>query len=210
MKLGKTSWIVLTVGIILVAFGSLGIARAQQVDERQRLDDELAVAEVRLSKLQLNQLRSQQSELEKQSEQISLQLTAAKDNFRQPIESIEVTDTLFEIAGASGVEIIDYGSSDLGTGTIEGINCSIIRLNMVARGTVFNLINFVIKLNNDFPTGVVGSVAMDTQALEGEAEEGATENQTEEEEGATENQTEEEDNNPTASITLVVYAYRGS
>ena len=64
MKLGRASWIILTVGIIIVAFGSLGIARFQQSKEQEQLQEELSVAELRLEKFQLKQLRSQKEEFE--------------------------------------------------------------------------------------------------------------------------------------------------
>ncbi len=206
MKLSKTSWIILIVGVLVVAFGTLGIARAQQVQEQKQLDEELAVAEKRLSNLQLKELRSRKSELEVQIEQTASQLETTKDSLRQSVESIEVTDSVFEIAEACGVEIIDVSSSELGTDDLEGVAYSIIQLNMRVEGDVPNLISFVIKLNDDFTTGAVRSVQMDIQGV---AEEVAGEAVEEEEEGEEEEEVEEEVKKPSAGIRLVVYAYRG-
>ena len=199
MKLGKTSWVILILGVLVVAFGTLGIARAQQAQEQKQLDEELSVAEMRLSKIQLKGLRSQKDELEGRLEQTASQLEAAKDDLRQSIESITVVDSLFAIAEASGVEIIDVSSSELGSEKLEGIGCSIIRLTMRVEGDVPNLIGFVTRLNNDFITGVVRSVQMDTQEayeeVGGEAE--------------GEGEQAEEEEKPSVNIQMIVYSYRG-
>ena len=196
MKLGKTSWIILTIGVLVVAFGTLGIARAYQIQEQEQLNEELSVAEMRLSKVQLKELRSQKSELEVQLDQTASQLEAAKDSLRQSIESIEVTDSVFEIAEACGVEIIDVSSSELDNDNLEGIDCSIIRLTMSVEGDVPNLISFVTKLNNDFITGIVRSVQMDTQEAYEEVE------------GEAEGEQAEEEKKPSVNIQMIVYSYR--
>ena len=196
MKLSKTSWIILTIGVLVVAFGTLGIARAQQVQEQEQLNEELSVAEMRLSKVQLKELRSQKSELEVQLDQTASQLEAAKDSLRQSIESIEVTDSVFEIAEACGVEIIDVSSSELDNDNLEGIDCSIIRLTMSVEGDVPNLISFVTKLNNDFITGIVRSVQMDTQEAYEEVE------------GEAGGEQAEEEKKPSVNIQMIVYSYR--
>jgi len=197
MKLSKTSWLILILGVLVVAFGTLGLARAQQVQEQKQLDEELSVAEMRLSKIQLNELRSQKGELEGRLEQIASQLEAAKDDLRQSIESITVVDSMFAIAEASGVEIIDVSSSELGSGELEGIDCSIIRLTMRVEGDVPNLIGFVTKLNNDFITGIVRSVQMDTREAYEEVG------------GEAEGEQAEEEGKPSVNIQMIVYSYRG-
>ncbi len=199
MKLGKTSWLILTLGIIIVAFVSLGIARSQQIQEQKQLDEKLSVAELRLDQLQLKQLYAQKNELEGRLSETTIQLEAAKNALRQSIESIEVTDSLFEIAEACGVEIAEISSSELGSDTLGEITCSVIRLTLSVEGDVPNLILFIIKLNNGFTTGVVRSVEINIQ-------EEADEEADEETEGE---QFEEEIKKPSANIRLVIYTYQG-
>ena len=56
MKLSKTSWLILTVGVFVITFASLGAVSYQQVHQQDRLNEELAVAEMRLKGGKLEQL----------------------------------------------------------------------------------------------------------------------------------------------------------
>ena len=209
MKLSKTSWIIITVGIIIIAFGGLGIARHQQVLEQTQLRDELSVTATRLQKIQIKPLQSQHSELQEQFDQTLLQLETAKDELRQPIESIDVTDAIFEIAEACDMEITRFSSSALSDDKLDGISYSVIKLTITVEGDVPNFISFVIKLNNDFGTGIASSVQMGitgaSEEMEGETEgEGEGEAEEEPEEVA-----EEEQDRSTGTIRMVIYTYEG-
>ena len=184
MKLSKTSWLMLTIGIFIIAFASLGIARFQQVQEQNQLEAELSVAERRLDNFQLEQFYSQKNELEEQLDRAISQLKAAKDNLGQSIESIEVTDSLFEIVKACGVEVTEISSSGIASDKLEGITCSILRLAIRVEGDVPNLISFITKLNDDFTSGVVKSAEITIPETAGA-------------------------DKSLADIQLVVYTYRG-
>ena len=226
MRLGKASWLMLTVGIIIVAFGSLGIARAQQVEQRDQVEEELTVAERRLDNFQLNQLRAQKEELEVRLEETVSQLNATKDELGQSIESIGVTESLFEIASANDVEITSISSTDISTGKLAGITSSIVRITLSVEGDVPDLISFITALNNDFTTGVVMSAAITIQERyegegegeqpegegEGEQPEGEAEGEQSEGEGEgeqSEEEDEEETEQPLANIRLGIYTYQG-
>ena len=213
MKLGKTSWLILGIGIFVISFAGLGVIRSQQLDKQVRLGQELSLVEMRLDKFQLEQLHSQQNELEEQISQSISQLEAARAALRQPIESIEVTDVLFEIAESCGVEITGVTSPGIASEELEGISCPVIRLNIEVEGDVPNLLSFVIKLNDDFATGVVESVGIGVQGsveeeIEGEQiGEETEEEQAEEEIGA--EGIEGEAEKSSADIKLIVYSYQG-
>ena len=205
MKLGKTSWLIIVLGFFIIAFGSLGLARSQQVEEKSQLVDEITVAEKRLSNLQLKELYSQKEELEEQLNDTLSHLEVAKDALRQTIESADVTDSLFQIATASGVEITDISSLGIGEGELEDIACSVIKLTIMVTGDVPNLISYVTKLNTDFTTGLVTSAEI---SVLGEAQE-EMEGEAEEEEEGEEEESEEADK-PTANIQLIIYSYEGN
>ena len=199
MKLGKTSWLILIAGVVIVAFVSLGLARSRQVGEHEQLNEELTVAETRLTNVQLKELQIRKGELEAQLDEATAQLKAAEDNLRQSNESIDVTDFLFVIAQACGVVINDIHSSDLSSDELAKINCSVSHLSITVTGDVPNLISLVTRLNNDFTTGVVDSVDITIHEITAQAVEGEiaaeTEGETEEEPSgvATENSTEPEE-----------------
>jgi hypothetical protein len=184
LKLTKTSWLILSIGIFIVVVASLGITRSQQLQERDQLDEKLSVAEMRLSKLQVRELREQQEELQKRLDERETRLMTAKDSLQQPVESIDVTDEFFAIAQYCGVKVMNISSSGIKSEKLGRIACSVISLNAVVDGEVSDLISFVIKLNSDFTTGVVQSAQISIPKTDCKDE-------------------------PSASIQMVVYAYEG-
>jgi len=155
MKFTKTSWLILSVGIFVIAFSSLGVARSQQIGEQNQVYEELSIAELRLSNFQLDDLSSQQEELEKQLSQTISQLETTKTKLSQPTESIAASDALFDIAKSCDVEVTEISSSGPASGNLEGLTCSILPLTAKVEGETYSLIKFITKLNDDFTTGVV-------------------------------------------------------
>lgn len=191
MKLSKKAWIFLAVGIFVIAVASLNMAATQQGQEQSRLDEELSLAQQRLKKLASQQPSIQPEELESQLAQVEAQLKTAKASLAQSIQSIEVTDTLFEVAETYGVEIIDIESPGVTSLTLEGLTCSALTLIVTAEGDVDNLINFVLELSEEFPTGVVESVEINVPEVSEETEE------------------EVETVKPSANLKLCIYTYEG-
>ena len=184
MTLSKTSWIILTVGISIIAFASLGFARAQQLHERNQLNEELSIAEISISKLKLEQLSSQREELEKQLTESIAQLETTKTILSQPAESIAASSTLFNIAETCGVEITEISSSGLASGDLEGITCSVLPFTVRAEGVISSLMSFIFTLNGDFITGAIETVDI----------------------SAADNAT---DGSSSANIQLLIYTYKG-
>jgi outer membrane murein-binding lipoprotein Lpp len=184
LKLGKTSWFILVIGIFIVIVVSLGLARSQQMREYTRLSNELSVAEKRLSQVQVKQLTQQQEDLQGKLDASTVQLTAAKDTLRQTVQSIDVTDKFYAIVKSCGTAVSSYSSSNVKSDKVGDLSCSVITLNAVVEGDVSNLINLVIRLNTDFPTGLVNSAQI---SVPPSADMGK----------------------PSVNIVMVVYAYEG-
>lgn len=184
MKLGKMSILLLTAGIVVIAFASLGIARAQQLQEQDRVSEELSLVQQKLNILKLQKLRSRYEELEEQLSQATSQSEAVRAVLSQPIGSIGATDDLFTIARDCGVEISGITSSDPVGADLEGVPCSVLTLNVSVEGDLLNLISFIIKVNGDFATGTVESAGITVS----------------------DNTTEP---GTTAAIKLLVYTYQG-
>ena len=184
MKITKTTWIILTIGICAIVFASLGFARAQQLKEQAQMDEEISIAENRLSSLQFEQLSSQQGELEKQLSQSIAQFEATKTILSQPVEGIAISDTLFSLAESSGAKITEISSSGLALDKLEEVPCSVLPFTIKAEGTIPSLMSFIFSLNAKFVTGTVESVEI--VVPEDTAEE-----------------------SPSATIRLRVYTYKG-
>jgi hypothetical protein len=184
LKLSKTSQIFLSVGIFVVIAASLGWTRSKQLDEQNQLDEELSVVEKRVDNIQVKPLRQKYDELQGQLDASTTQLTAVKDNLRQPVESIDVTDEFFAIAYSCGVEVTSVSTSVIKSEKLGNITCAMIALNAGVTGEVPNLINFVTRLNDDFTTGIVKSAQISIPESSGVSK-------------------------PSAGVTMSVYAYKG-
>jgi hypothetical protein len=184
LKLSKTSWLILGVGVVILAFASLGMVRSQQTDWEDQLKQELALAEKGLGKSQLREFSTQKQELEEQLSQLESQLQVVKSELDQSVASIDVTDSVFGIAEQCGVTIVELNSPGVAEEKLEGLLCSAISLDIIAEGEVADLLSFIVRLNNDFVTGMVRSaeISVPGPAI---AE------------------------RPSANIEFIVYAYRG-
>ena len=184
MKLSKTIWLVIAIGIFVVVGIGLGMVRSQQVDEQSELNEKLALVKSNLERVQPEKLPSQQAELEEQLSRATSQFEAVKAILSEPVGSITATSILFDIVKAHGLEVTEMSSSGPATESLEGVTCSVISLTAKVEGDVSSLVGFITKLNSYLTTGVVKSITItipETTSSE----------------------------NASADIQLVVYIYQG-
>lgn len=191
MKLSRKAQILLAVGIVVVLAASLFMTYYQQDQEQSRLNQELDVAQLRLAQPSPEDFSSQQMELESRLAQIEPRLVAVKERLRQPIDSIEVTDTFFQVAETNEVEIIEIGIPGLGSEELDGGDYSVLLLTAVVEGDVSNLVDFVREVSRRFPTGILESVEILVPEVIEEEIEG------------------EELAKPLANLSLLIYSYQG-
>ncbi len=195
MKLGKASRLLLTIGIFAILFAGLGVTYPQQSEKQSQLIEQLSIAQLALEKYSPQQFSSQLRDLESQLAQAESQLEAAEAALHQPIESIEVTDTLFAAAQTSGVETIEISSLGVTSKELEGFTYSVLSLRVKLEGDVPNLTNFILKLSKEFPTGLVKRLEIVVPEV---TEEGG---ETGEELG------EGESEKPSANLELIIHTY---
>ncbi len=190
MKLGKKAQIILAGGIFVVLMASLFMVYYQHGQEQNRLSDELSLVQLALTGFSPEKLSAQQRVLESRLTRTELELATAKNKLRQPIESIDITDTLFEVADTHNVEIIGIDSPGVTSEELEGVSLSILSLTAMVEGDVSNLIDFIIELSEQFPTSVDASVEILFPTSADESVETGVET-------------------PTASIELRIHTYEG-
>jgi hypothetical protein len=179
-KLSKTSWVILSAGVFVVVLAGLGLTHSQQVKERNQLEEELMVTEMRLDKLDISGLEKQYDTLQTQLEEKLAQLNDVKYVLRQPIESIDVTDEFFVVAAQENIEVVNISSTSLTKESFSGVSCTAISIMGSVTGELDDIIDFIIDLNNDYTTGYIRSA----QITIGEK-------------------------NVTANINMVIYSYQG-
>ncbi len=184
MKLSRTSWLLITIGVIIIPLVSLSLLHSQQLKEQNQLSDALALAQLKLNGFQLEQLSGQQGELEEKLSQTTSQLEAARYMLSQPNGGIVTSNILFDIAEAHGVAVTEISSPGLTIDELNGILCSVLPLTARVEGEVPALVSFVTDLSNELTTSIVESL----EIIIPEATSG---------------------DNSSVNIQLVIYSYQG-
>ena len=108
MKLGKTSWYVLGIGILVIAAIGLFMLYQQEAREQEWLNEDLAAAQAEVPKLAAERatLESTLTELEDNLAQAISKLKTAKAAFPAMVESIEYDEQLFRFAKDNALDIV--------------------------------------------------------------------------------------------------------
>jgi len=161
MKLSKTALIFLAIGVFAILAAGLGMAYSQQDREQTRLNEELALAQLRLKKYPAQQLSSEKQKLESQMAKTESEIKTAEDSLDKSIESIEASAALYQLALDCHVEVTEINSTGVTTEAVEGVALSVLPLTVRVEGDVPNLIDFIHKWTKVYPTGMVKSLEMD-------------------------------------------------
>jgi hypothetical protein len=161
IKLSKTSWLILAVGLFVVVAAGLGITRSQQAQEQGRLSDELTLSEQSLASIQIAGLAAQLAELQQSADQAQLQLDQAQQSLEQTVISVDITNEFFSIASTCGVTVISLSTSPILPNQYEGIGLTTTSLSAQVQGELSALIDFVESLNTEFTTGVIEATQID-------------------------------------------------
>jgi Tfp pilus assembly protein PilO len=183
MKLSRTSWLIIIFGVFIIVLVGLIVIRFQQTGQRSDMNDEVITAKMKLDGIQIEPLEQRQAELEQQLNQVKAQSETARTALSQPIESITISDLLFDIAEANSANITSLSSSGLASAELVGVICSTLPLSATVEGSVTDLANFITQMNGELSTGILKSVEINVPETNDEA--------------------------PSASIELVIYSYKG-
>jgi len=184
LKLSKTSWLIIIIGVFVIVLIGLGIVRSQQVHQQNELNEQLALTRSKIQLIQLEQFSHRQGELELQLSETDSQSESAKKILSQPVRSVTISDFLFDIAEANSVNITEINSSGLASEELAGVTCSVLPFTAKVEGELTNLVSYITKLNNDLTTGFVKSVEISVPETSSK-------------------------NKPSANIQLVIYTYQG-
>ncbi len=160
MKLSKTHWMIIITGILTIAIASLAIVYFQQVQQHKQLNEQLIQVQTNTEKAQITKLVLDKTELEAQLGEVEPQFEVVQGALSQPILSSTVTRTLFDIAEDHGLEIIEMTSTVPSKEKLAGVEFSLITLTTHVEGDSSNMVDFIIDLNNHFPTGIIRNVTI--------------------------------------------------
>ena len=194
MKLSRTFWLILVIGISVIAVGVLGWVYLDQRGEHERIDDSLLLANKTHSALvsQRDDLESQLSQSESELAQAESLLREAKASFPESVESIEYGEALFKIAKSCGLEITKLTASEPSNEEAETITYITASFTVDVEGEVADILDFINTIATseyftnvtNFTNAVIKSVTMEIPEPDEEGE-------------------------PSATINLVIYGYQG-
>ena len=213
MKLTKTSWIILVIGVFIIAIGSVYWLYLQERPKQTELNAQLSVVQAQLPKLAAERasLESTLTELEDKLAQVTSQLKTAKAVFPASVQSIEVDELLFGMADNWGLEITSLTASepsDLEVEVevemegieVEDITYLVTYFAVDVDGEVTDILDFIhtIVTHRDFDTATVElvNITVPEPLTEAEKEELSEEELAERE-------------MPSARINIDIYSYQG-
>jgi hypothetical protein len=160
MKLTKTSWIILIVGVLAIAAGSLGWIFSQQTDRQKQIDTQLNAAQKKLALINLDDLNGQQEQLNQQIEQLNALMAEKKARLQASVNSIDTTNAILEDAKSHRIDIQSMTSPGRGGEQLAGTNMNTLAIDIQFTGNINDIVNFAISLNEKFPTSIENVVQM--------------------------------------------------
>ncbi len=158
MKLNKKTLLIIAAGVLIIALAGVYMQYKGQSDELTQLKEQLAQAELNLSKVQLEQLSVKQTELEEQLTQATSQFEAAKVPFSELIGSTTVISTFLRVAEDNGLEVTEITSPGSAEDTSGELDYRVVPLTAKVQGDTPNLVSFLLELDSSLVTGVIKSV----------------------------------------------------
>ena len=216
MKLSRTAWLVLIIGIFVIAVGSLYWLYMQDGREQEQLSQTLSVTQTTLPKLasERTNLEGTLTDLEDRLAQAISQLRVSKAVFPASVQSIEIDEMLFGIADNWSLEITnltatepndtpvspeieDIEAEDI---EVEDVNYQLTSFTVEMKGQVSDILGFFDSVVNqrDFTTAAVELVTIVVPEPVSETERALL----------TADEIEDRET-PTATINIVIYAYKG-
>jgi len=203
MKLSRTAWLILGIGIFAIAIGVLCWVFLQQMQEQKGLNNSLSLAQATLPRVisERNDLESQLPQVESELAEAELLLNGVKARFPESVESIEYDEVLFDIADDCDLEIIELTASEPNDQEIEGITYSVTSFKVEVEGkyggyvdkTVGDILDFINTIvSTEYSAGETNFVNAIIKEVNMEVPEPG-----------------DREEKPSATIKLDIYGYQG-
>jgi hypothetical protein len=136
MKVSKLTWLILGIGILVIALGAMGMVYRGQSGERKDVEASLVQAQSVLPDLvaQNTALQAQSDELNARVAAARGLLSEAESGFALSVESIETGQELCKVADEKGLAVIDFTSDKPGSRKLNGITYSVTSFSITVEG----------------------------------------------------------------------------
>lgn len=157
MKLSNAKWFLILIGVVVIASAALGMVYSQETDKQSLIDQDLAQAQLILSRYAGN-LQAEKQALTENMTRARNEIDALKPILSPPIESIEAIDNLFRVAQDCNMQILNVTASVPGKDKLNGANYATIQLGVKVQGNQTGILSFITEWTKTYPTGVIQSV----------------------------------------------------
>ena len=185
MKLSKKSWMFISIGLFLIGMVGLWMIYSEQSAVEKQLEEELALVNSKVDSIELEQLAQKPGELEQQLDKTLAQSQTARETLSQPMNSIIMSDILFNTAEANSVNIDAISSSAANKVDLDGVPCLALPVTVSVKGGLHQLVDFVTELNGKYPIAEVNTFNVQIPYTAGNT-------------------------TLSASINMIIYSYEGS
>ena len=188
MKLSKTAWWILGLGFFVIAAAVLMMLFTGQSGDAKQLEDNLAVTQTFLIKLNADkeELNNQLIQLESQLDEVEAAYRQNKANFPNTVASIEYDEELFFIADDYNLEVWSLTASEPSGINVDEVLFDNTTFEIEVRGAVSNILSFI---NNVATGGYFDSATVELINIE-VPEPG-------------------ENKQPSAKIEIIIFSYEG-
>ncbi len=194
MRLGRTAWLVLGIGVFVIAFATLFMIYSRNSGEQEELENNLVVAQTQLTMLisEKGSLESRLAEQQSKLAEAQVLLSSTRGSFPSLAASIEYSEVLSEFADDFGLEVMGMAAKEPHEEEVEGVTFIVISFEMDVEGAVNSVLSMVDAIAKDkrFVSVTVEEVDIDVPEPQPIT-------------------TRVEPEEPSATIKLVGYSYEG-
>ena len=192
MRLGRTAWLVLGIGVFVIAFATLFTIYSRQSAEGKELENSLAGAQTQLTKL-ISGRESLEAQLAQQQSKLNSAralLNSTRASFPSLGASIDYDEVLSELADDYNLEVLSMSAEKPREKEVDDITFLVVSFEVKVRGEVNSILNMVRAIAEDDRLASATVEAVDIKVPQATI-------------------AGEEPDEPSATIELVGYSYGG-
>ena len=164
MKLTRTTWLILALGVFVIAFASLFVVYSRQASQQKDLKSSLAEAEASYPQLasQIKNLESQLAQRQSEVAAALLNLSQAKAKFPRSVRSIDYYQRLLAIADDCDLNVTSLMASQTRQQKTDSVTYLVTTFLVAVRGDMASILDFVHTLatREDFTSATVTVVSI--------------------------------------------------
>jgi hypothetical protein len=166
LRLTRASWLILALGIFVIAFASVFVVYARQASQHKDLESSLAEAQVRYPQL-ASQIKTLESQLAQRQSDLAAELSKlsqAKAKFPSSVPIIDYYQRLLALADDCDLSITSLTASEPRQQSADSVTYLVTTLNVAVSGDMADILDFIHTLatREDFTSATVTVVNINT------------------------------------------------